>query len=159
MTPRKSFTTLKSALLSTTTRLTYALTTSFVTKQKGVNNSAKATRIQLDNADPTDGCHGESTNSKDEVEGTPELQPSDLIGRTFLMDVQPAGQKFRATIVEASTESCQATRARENSGYMRLLDMKATNSQRPIVLWISVERPYGVGEWGVDHRTPCGHCS
>ena len=37
----------------------------------------------------------------------PEFQPSDLIGRTFLMDAQPDGQKFRATIVEAITQHQQ----------------------------------------------------
>ena len=38
---------------------------------------------------------------------------------------------------------------------VRLLETKA----HAIVLWIPVERRNGVGEWGVDHRTPCGHCS
>ena len=42
-------------------------------------------------------------------------------------------------------------------GFARLLDMKAYSFPRPIVLWIPVERPYGVGEWGVDDRTHCGH--
>ena len=36
---------------------------------------AKATQIQLGNADPTDGCTGESVHSTDEVEAMLEFQP------------------------------------------------------------------------------------
>ena len=35
---------------------------------------------------------------------------------------------------------------------------RPTNSQQPTILWILVEHPCGVGNWGVNHRTPCGHC-
>ena len=66
--------------------------------KKGVSAAAKATGNELANAAPTDGCNGERINS------TPECQPSDLIGRTFFMDTQPDGQKFRAAIVEAITQ-------------------------------------------------------
>ena len=52
------------------------------------------------NTTPTDSCNGERVNSKDrvqinskdKVETTPESQPPDQIGRTFLMDAQPGGQ-------------------------------------------------------------------
>ena len=105
MTPRKSFTAMKSALLLTTPRLTYAFTTSLMTKLPTFLSKAcrrvsvtlpRLTRIQLTNAAPTDGCIGESINSK-------EFQPCGLIGRTFLMDAQPDGQTFRAAIVEGIT--------------------------------------------------------
>ena len=48
--------------------------------------------------DPTGGCNGESVNSTDEVEATQEIQPSDLIGHTLLLESQ-----LRATIAEAIT--------------------------------------------------------
>ena len=85
-------------------------------QEKGVSGAAKATRIQLSNAAavmgrvftpeplnaaPIDGYNAERAHSTDEVEASPEFQPSDLIGRTFLMDAQPDGQKFCATIFEA----------------------------------------------------------
>lgn len=43
--------------------------------QKGVCGTAKATQIQLGNADPTDGCTGESVHSTDELEAMLEFQP------------------------------------------------------------------------------------
>ena len=54
--------------------------------QKAVSDATKATRIQIDHADPTDSCNGESIHSKDRVKAMPEFQPSDLIGHTFLVD-------------------------------------------------------------------------
>ena len=38
--------------------------------QKGGSDAAQATRTQLENPDPTDGCNGESLNSKDQAEAT-----------------------------------------------------------------------------------------
>ena len=63
------------------------------------------TFIPVADADPTDGCNGERISSKDEAKVTPEFQPSDPIGLTFLMEVQPGGQKFCAAYLSTKTSS------------------------------------------------------
>ena len=58
----------------------------FCVLSKAVIGAAKATHIQLGNADLTDGCNGESVHPTD-IEAMLYCQLSDLIGRTFIMDV------------------------------------------------------------------------
>ena len=108
MIPRKSFTDLKSALLLTTTRLTCALTTYYQSLcQKHAKGCPRCGQSHSKSSASADGYHGERINSKDDAKATPEFQPSDLIGRTLLMDAKPDGQKFRAPIVEAITQHQQ----------------------------------------------------